>query len=212
MVMVAGRGINDADYKVTDYGPDSKQIWSCPFYTYWKSMLYRTYVKPVSKSMVKICPEWHTFSVFREWMICQNWKNKHLDKDLLSGEHKIYSPETCCFISKSLNAILTVEKYYHSKQNLPLGVTTKKSGKFCSQASFMGVKKTLGYFNDPLLAHQAWQVYKIECLHLYCDKFKEEIIHDFRIYMAIQNIISNIHKDLNDAKETKKLRGDIAYV
>lgn len=32
----------------------------------------------------------------------QDWKGKHLDKDLLGDTYE-YSPEKCCFISKRLN-------------------------------------------------------------------------------------------------------------
>lgn len=108
--LVCGVGINDADYPVrirSHIKQDGTFLdeWRCPFYTKWQKMLSRCYGK-YNKSQkfnsydqVEVCQEWLRFSNFKSWMEKQDWESKELDKDLLSGESKIYSPETCCFIS-----------------------------------------------------------------------------------------------------------------
>ena len=38
-----------------------------------------------------------------EWFNKNYIKGLHLDKDILSGDSKIYSPETCCFVTNTEN-------------------------------------------------------------------------------------------------------------
>lgn len=54
---------------------------------------------------VKICDEWvKDFKAFYNWAINNGWqKGLHLDKDIL-GDGLLYSPYTCCFITKSKNS------------------------------------------------------------------------------------------------------------
>ena len=105
--LVYGVGINDAEYVVVkreevgnvDGKRKRKTVWRCPFYKTWSSMLRRCY----STKYQERCPtymgcsvseEWHTFSVFRNWMESQDWQDTQLDKDLLVEGNKVYSPET----------------------------------------------------------------------------------------------------------------------
>ena len=72
----------------------------------WLSLLERCY--GAKKTGALVCDEWHDYSNFKKWYL----KNKplddafELDKDLLSKERKIYSPETCCFLPTSINTTL----------------------------------------------------------------------------------------------------------
>ena len=112
-------GINDADYCVikyreidTDSGKRKREIvWRCPFYMRWKSMLTRCYSEKYKRTNptykdCSVCEEWLRFSNFKAWMETQDWEGKQLDKDLLANDGKVYSPETCCFISPKLNNFL----------------------------------------------------------------------------------------------------------
>lgn len=109
MNLVGGVGVNDSTYPVTVY-EGRKQVWMCPFYKCWKSMLIRTNNKialehrPNYKN-VTVCKEWLTFSNFRNWMVDQDWEGNVLDKDL-SGNNE-YSPENCNFISQRLNSFIS---------------------------------------------------------------------------------------------------------
>jgi len=149
--LIYGVGVNDADYSVSRSNelPKSggkrcrKLEWECPFYVRWKSMLTRCYSKTYQKVYTTykecyVCEEWLTFSNFKVWMETQDWEGKELDKDLL-GNGKVYSPETCCFLNRKLNAVLRKAS----------GVSVKKgykNKKYVSQISMAGKRIHLGYF------------------------------------------------------------------
>jgi len=84
--LVYGVGINDANYVVTAV-LNGKQI-RCTYYSTWKNMLERCYSEkyhishPTYRSCF-VCKEWQVFSIFRAWMIQQDWNDKQLDKYIL---------------------------------------------------------------------------------------------------------------------------------
>lgn len=147
--LVHSVGINDADYPVakTDTADGkTKQVWMCPYYNRWKSMLERCYSNSYQNKFPSyvgcvVCEEWLTFSNFKSWMEKQDWQGKQLDKDLL-GDGKIYSPDVCCFISDDLNKFLTFRK--SSNKGLPSGVS-KIGNSFKVQISNPILKK-ISYF------------------------------------------------------------------
>lgn len=52
---------------------------------------------------VRVCDAWNDFKPFYDWAINNGWKDGlQLDKDV-RGDGKLYSPETCCFITKKEN-------------------------------------------------------------------------------------------------------------
>lgn len=164
--MIYGVGINDAPY-FTNYIEESGQKRRCPFYSVWKSMLERVYSPKHHEKYPtyvgsSVTPDWLLFSNFRAWMITQDWKNKELDKDLLSYSEKHYSPETCLFISQAINKLLVLRTGARGKY--PLGVSTSTiRGKtyitaFCS---FNAKSKNLGYFNTVEEAAAAYKKAKL---------------------------------------------------
>ncbi|WP_128598936.1 hypothetical protein [Pantoea rodasii] len=55
---------------------------------------------------VSVCDEWKTSSdAFVEWSVKEYVTGWHLDKDMLSGVSKIYSPETCMYVPREVNAL-----------------------------------------------------------------------------------------------------------
>ena len=117
--LIYGVGINDADYPTqsckiighVDGKQKRKLLWACPFYRRWTSMLGRCYCKKFLQNSPTyqncfVCNEWLTFSKFKAWMETQDWEGKELDKDLLSGECKVYSPETCVFVPRNVNMFM----------------------------------------------------------------------------------------------------------
>lgn len=95
-------------------------------YTVWKNMLYRCYSeKNVAYERyggvgVKVSDAWHCYDTFRadietlkgfdEDLFFNG--NLQLDKDGLSGEEKIYSKETCQFLTPTENIRLATFKKY----------------------------------------------------------------------------------------------------
>jgi len=81
-------------------------------YQIWNGMLQRAYcpryhVKKPTYKDVEVCEEWLNFNVFAEWFENNYIEEYHLDKDLLSLNNKVYSPDTCIFIPQALNSFLT---------------------------------------------------------------------------------------------------------
>jgi hypothetical protein len=165
-----GVGINDADYQLKiqkelpklDGKRRRKLLWVCPYFSRWVNMLQRCYSRSFQKSRqtyigCTVCDEWLTFSNFKAWMEKQDWEGKELDKDLLVDGNKVYSPDTCVFISQSLNKFFS----YRGKANglLPIGVSIHKaSGKYQAKCCnpITNVREHLGYWDNFEEAHEAW--------------------------------------------------------
>ena len=165
--LVCGVGIND----LKGLGTEETK----PYYKRWYEMLRRCYSEhrlekyPTYKDCT-VCEEWLTFSNFKRWMEQQDWEGKALDKDLLVYGNTVYSPEACCFIDVRLNNFMI--KSDHSRGILPVGVwtehyslldgTIKTVYRSHIGAGVNGKLKRLGYFENTLSAHKAWQKAKIE--------------------------------------------------
>ena len=130
-------------------------------YKAWIEMLRRCYdTKSLHKWEsyidVTVCEEWHTYSNFKAWFddpATGYHKGYQLDKDILSGKTKVYSPNTCCLIPPRLNLCFT----HHRKTNgLPLGVCFQK-GKYVAQFS---PQKKNGYLGRFETVEEAFDAYK----------------------------------------------------
>jgi len=155
-----GIGINDANY-VVKVVKGGKQVF-CPYYRVWLDMLRRCYdtkfhVKQPTYSNCYVCLEWLLFSNFKQWMEKQDWFGKALDKDLLSKGNRCYSPETCVFISKTLNNLLNTKEA--SRGALKIGVL-KVNNTFSAQISVEGKRVRLSSFKTEEEASQAYINYK----------------------------------------------------
>ena len=178
--LVCGVGINDADYVVQKKETigyvngkiKEKLVWECPYYRVWCSMLKRCYSikyqerQPTYKGC-SVSKEWLRFSIFKNWMEKQQWEDKQLDKDILFEGNKVYSPETCVFVSKVVNMFMTDRKA--ARGEWMIGTSWHKpTGKFRSKCCNPFTKKQehLGLFMDELEAHQAWLKRKLELAYL----------------------------------------------
>lgn len=163
---VFGVGINDYPGTSSWY-IDGVRV-KCPFYRKWVSMLARCYKEEYLKTFPTyldcyVCDEWKYFSNFRSWMESQDWKGKELDKDVLVEGNKVYSPDTCIFISRGLNSFLN--DHAARRGQYPIGVSWHKlTQMFASQCSdpATGKSEHLGLFSTPEEAHQAWKRRKHE--------------------------------------------------
>ena len=99
-----------------------------------------------------VCKEWLNFSGFLKWMLRQDWREKDLDKDTIKPGNRVYSPETCAFVSREVNGLFTGAGL---KRALPLGVY-ENSGRFQTMISVKNKAMYLGTFDTP---EQAFAVY-----------------------------------------------------
>jgi hypothetical protein len=174
--LVQGVGINDADYVVNLYervrvdGQRSYQklVWRCPIYNVWRNVIERCYsekckVRQPTYKDCTTCEEWKRFSNFKAWMEQQYWEGKELDKDLLFNGNKIYSPETCIFVSKQVNLFIRDNSSVRGKHKI--GLCWDKYNN-CFKAAcgnpFTGKQEHLGMFSNEEDAHQAWLSKKLE--------------------------------------------------
>lgn len=177
--LVYGVGINDADYVVKkneEIGYEGgkrklKQVWVCPYYRAWKSMLGRCYSAkyqeryPTYKGC-SVSEEWLTFSNFKAWMETQDFEGKQLDKDLLFEGNKVYSAKRCVFVTGLVNSFTTDAGA--SRGEWMIGVRwCKREGKFRSECGnpFTKKQERLGYFTCEQKAHEAWRKRKLELAH-----------------------------------------------
>lgn len=155
---------NDATYQVQPT-INGKQV-ICPYYKVWKQMLCRCYYKPYQENQptyikCSVCKEWLIFSKFKEWMIVQDWKGKELDKDILVSENNIYSPDTCCFVSKKINGLL--HKNVHRRNGLPIGVYIVDGYKHPYSVCCRTLESktiNLGRYSTEQEAHEVYCTYK----------------------------------------------------
>lgn len=166
--LVYGIGINDAPYQTTIVLNGVK--FTCPYYSRWQFMFTRCY----SKSWLKlhptyagcvVCEEWHSFMKFKQWMMTQDWRDKQLDKDILSLGSKKYSPQTCLFISPYLNSLFNLRESKAS--GLPTGivklVNTYEVGVSLgnSKRTWIGNYKTITEAVEAYIAAKATVVEKV---------------------------------------------------
>ena len=143
-----GVGINDAFYVVnqTINGKPTR----CPIYQSWVHMLERCYCPKLKATRTsykecRVVKEWLVFSCFREWVLKQDYQGKELDKDLMIPGNKEYGPETCVFVSSSINLLLSKPR---KKRSLyPTGVQLDKDRKkFSAYCHIDGKARNLGRF------------------------------------------------------------------
>lgn len=178
--LVCGVGINDLAYS----GGNNRL---CPFYQTWAHMMKRCYSEDQQRKRptyigCTVSSEWIYFSNFKDWMQRQTWLGNELDKDVLVPGNKLYSPDTCVFISAALNCFLTERG--RARGDYPLGVQRIK-GKDVYRSRcwnpFIGKRELVGDFKDPDSAHAAWRARKHQHACRYAD-----MQTDLRIAQALR--------------------------
>lgn len=174
--LVMGVGINDADYLVNKFDivdGRKKRVWVCPIYKIWSNMLTRCYSEKCQQkhptyASCSVSDAWLTFSNFRSWVILQQWEGMEIDKDLIFKGCKLYSSETCTFVTQALNCFLTDRDRLRGAY--PLGVT--KAGRMFRarcRNPFTLSSDSLGNFASAQRAHIAWLTKKHEHACRYAD-------------------------------------------
>ena len=138
-----------------------------PAYYTWHNMIRRCYnhetqLRQPAYIGCIVSDAWHDFQVFAEWFYGHSYSalGYHLDKDVLIADNKVYSPETCCFIPQEINKVLNHRAAGRGKY--PQGVSFHNQLKrFTARLNINGKQKSLGMFDCPNEAHQAYVVAKV---------------------------------------------------
>ena len=163
-------------------------------YLLWRSMLFRCYNdKNMKKNdCYKIChvaEEWLDFTTFKNdirEMVGFNRDGWHLDKDILKKGNNVYSKDTCCFVPKEINTMLTYRKT-GTNPNF-VGVTKIFCNSFVRYKVMSrdgGKSVYLGRFTSETEARNAYVLFKKSVISKIAEKYKAEI--DTAVYNALIN-------------------------
>lgn len=146
-----------------------------PLYSTWFDMYQRCTsdrskkVRPHYVNTV-LCLEWYVFDNFADWaesqfgygLIGMDGHLYQLDKDLL-GDGDLYSPDTCCFLPKEINAFLKRSKSVRNTTGFT-GVSLLPNGKYraCVRDPRVGGNRHLGCFLQPEDAYNSYLLAKAE--------------------------------------------------
>jgi len=107
-----------------------------PHYQRWVHMLKRCYCEKTQKRKpsyigCSVSEEWHNFQNYAEWCEQNYVEGCELDKDILVNGNRIYSSETCKFVTHQENSEASTAKYWHFLS--PAGELTEiyNLNKFC---------------------------------------------------------------------------------
>lgn len=165
-------------------------------YRKWHDMLGRVYNEKSRQKnpfyqVVTVCDEWLNFQNFAKWYyenLIDTDEEIHIDKDIINGEQKIYSPETCCLVPRRINELfIRTRKRNEKNKSLPAGVIPQNG---CINKYKTGININSKYicqsgFNSP---EEAFAWYKQEK-----EKYIKEIANEYkdilpkRTYDALMN-------------------------
>lgn len=173
-------------YKAKVDGKHTKQ------YKVWRAMVNRCYGKDkrlVTYRDCLVCKNWLDFQEFGRWFdktypVGLESELMQLDKDVLSGgTGKLYSPETCCWIPRRLNILLTDSM--SSRGEFPLGVVYhEKRGMFdvAMSNNKSASSQHIGSYSCPIAAFEVYKRIKEAYIKSETTKYKG-ILPD-KVYLA----------------------------
>lgn len=183
--------IGEGKYKVSENGKKTRA------YSTWNSMLQRCYDKkyhrkePTYKDC-EVSEEWHNFENYAKWYYDNYYEvegeTMELDKDILFKHNKIYSPETCIFVPKTINSLFV--KRQNSRGESVIG-TTPKNGRYQVQCNIINPKTSkskkeyLGICDTQEKAFEIYKYYKERNIKEIADYYKSLIPQN--LYNALYN-------------------------
>ena len=188
---VYGIGILGTKYPSAIVGRNTKE------YELWCNMLERCYSDASKKRNptyigCEVSDNFKSYEYFYEWCHSQigfgvegNGNPFQLDKDLLTKGNKVYSENSCVFIPKEINLVLT--KSDKKRGEHPIGVSWhSKSKTFVAQVNkSKGKREHLGLFKTELEAFNVYKQAKESFIKEQANKWKGKI--DDRAYEALMS-------------------------
>ena len=160
-------------------------------YQTWRNMLSRCYDKEFQKKYptyvgCTVDKKWHDFQNFADWLDSHEYGScgYELDKDVLIYGNKVYSEDNCVLLPKDINALFNTRS--RRRGIYPLGVRFHKDVcRFEAQINLSGSRKSLGYFDCPNEAYQAYKAAKERNVKSMAVKWANRIEWD--VFVALMN-------------------------
>lgn len=129
-------------------------------YQTWKGMMERCYCPKLKVARptyngCTVCDEWHNFQVFAEWFDGNYIEGYHLDKDIKVKGNKIYSPDTCLFVSQAENTIDASAKLFKFTSPNGDGVSIYNLRAFCAENGLCD-KNMHAVYSSKRRSHKGW--------------------------------------------------------
>ena len=142
------------------------------YYGVWTRMLDRCLNPRYRDEELTVCEEWKRLSAFKKWFEEHYVEGWELDWRLFGEKEGKYSPETCCFLPRSVEN-LVVSKGYR-KGSLPLGVSwcSLDDRRFRAMIKVDGQVRHLGCFDD---IESARKVYMAEKMRFMAIKYQDRL-------------------------------------
>lgn len=159
-------------------------------YKTWRSMIRRATDKkykdknPTYKN-VTVCKEWETFENFKKWWDENyyeiNGETMMVDKDWLSKNNKIYSPDTCIIVPGFINNLIISN---NNKRGLPTGIYSSGKNYYirCKHYNKKILKGGFKYVKDAVLEYIR---IKEELIKEIAEEYKDKIPE--KVYNAMIN-------------------------
>ena len=193
---VFGIGVLGTKYPSKVNGVNTKE------YKLWQNMLKRCYSDAYKKKYqtyegCKVSDNFKSYEYFYGWCYSQigfgakgDGNPFQLDKDLLIKGNKVYSEDSCVFLPKEINSLLTKREALRGEHLI--GVSWSKTNRaFKAQVNKnKGKREYLGIFNTEVEAFNAYKTAKESFIKEQADKWKDKI--DPRAYNALMNYEVNI--------------------
>lgn len=161
--LIAGRGINDADYTVQIRRAVGS--WRCPYYSAWSRMI---------RSKAPVSDDFLRFSNFRKWMSRQDWEGMVMDR-LLFGDGLLYSPQNCCFLERKIAVIVREARWGRE------GGIDKPQGDHPAKPWRVVVNgQHLGYFATLKEAEEVWRRAKRAIIREHIYNYRPKIQRELR--------------------------------
>lgn len=152
-------------------------------YRIWVDMIARCYDKvryPKYKTYndCSVCDEWHCYANFKKWYDENFYRiddeTMCIDKDIIVKGNKIYSPETCVFVSQKINKLFVNNKACRGKY--PVGVHYNKNLKlFVAAVKIDNVKSQKTYHHTPEEAFESYKQMKEQRIKDIAEQYKDKI-------------------------------------
>lgn len=159
-------------------------------YELWNTMLQRCRPGGRIQSLhptyigCSVHPDFIKFQDFAEWCQTQigfGLKDWQLDKDILIQDNKVYGPDTCCFVPRQLNAMLS---HQQSNQGLYPGVRYRAAKNvYYARMKSDGRDKHIGSYTTPEAARTAYVAAKSVEIKRQAEIWKSQI--DPRVFDAL---------------------------